>query len=209
MSKVNLINITTDAEKTMAYLARVSSEDQRDDVNLLGYCAKHGHWSVFEMADMTVEIKTSRAIAQQILRHRSFHFQEFSQRYAEVEDLSYELCGARRKDPKNRQNSIDNLNEYVKESFEDCQKQVWDLAYGFYKNSLQSGIAKECARMLLPLNTATRMYMKGTIRDWVHYIRVRTDPSTQKEHRDVAQEIKMIFATELPTVYQACLTGDK
>jgi thymidylate synthase (FAD) len=207
--EVNFINLTTDAEKTMAYLARVSSSDQRDDVGLLKYCAEHGHWSVFEMAHMTVEIKTSRAIAAQILRHKSFSFQEFSQRYASVTKDSYIEYDARSQDNKNRQNSIDNLSDPVKDSFRHVQQVVWESCHREYQALLKQGVAKECARMILPLNTMSRLYMCGSIRSWIHYLQVRGDGSTQLEHREIADKVKDIFRQKLPTTYKSCFKEDK
>jgi thymidylate synthase (FAD) len=201
--KVNLVNITKNAEETMSYLARVSSQDQRTDTKLLRYCAKHGHWSVFEMADMTVEIHTSRAIAQQIIRHKSFNFQEFSQRYASVQDNNFEVYEARSQDEKNRQSSHDDLPDSTKNWFLDLQDTVNTFAYTAYNEALDRGIAKECARTLLTLGTCTKMYMKGSIRSWIHYLQVRTHESTQKEHRDVANAILDIFKEQLPTCYDA------
>jgi len=187
-------------EGLIAYCARVSSPNQEnpDYEKLLKYCMRHGHWSVFEMCDMTVEIVTSRAIAAQILRHKSFSFQEFSQRYAEA--LACEPYYARRQDTKNRQNSIDDLPDDVKAWFEEAQKESWFQAYNRYQMALQMGVAKECARMLLPLNTQTRLYMKGSVRSWIHYLQVRCAPETQKEHRDIADAIREIFAEQFPTI---------
>ncbi|MFM1842741.1 MAG: Thymidylate synthase ThyX [Cyanobacteriota bacterium] len=187
-------------EGLIAYCARVSSPNQEnpDYEGLLRYCMRMGHWSVFEMCDMTVKIVTSRAIAAQILRHKSFSFQEFSQRYAEV--LGYEPCFARRQDTKNRQNSIDDLDEDTKRWFLDAQQWLWGRAYVAYQEAIDKGIAKECARMILPLNTQTRLYMKGNVRSWIHYLKVRNSPETQKEHRDIANAIREIFADQFPTI---------
>lgn len=190
-------------EGLIAYCARVSSPHQEnpDYAKLLHYCIQHGHWSVFEMVDMTLEITTSRAIAAQILRHKSFSFQEFSLRYSEA--LDYVPCEARRQDTKNRQNSIDDLSFEVKENFLFSQDMVWDFAYERYQQAIANGIAKECARMLLPLNTKTRLYMKGSVRSWIHYLQVRTGPETQKEHRDIALSAQTIFNQQFPTVAEA------
>ena len=201
--QVNLISITPDAEKLIAYCARVSSNNQYNPEykGLLNYCMKHGHWSPFQMADITVEIETSRAIAQQILRHRSFHFQEFSQRYAKANTITtYE---ARRQDDKNRQNSIDDLSKDTKEWWYKVQAEIASNAITLYNEALAKGIAKECARFILPLNTDTKLYMKGTVRDWIHYINLRTGNGTQKEHMDIASSIKSILIKELPTISQA------
>lgn len=206
--EVKLISVTQPVEDIspeglIAYCARVSSPNQENPnyAKLLKYCADHGHWSIFEMADMTVEITTTRAIAAQILRHRSFNFQEFSMRYATA--FGYESTPARRQDEKNRQNSIDDLPVDVKESFLFFQEQVWDFAYTRYQEAIANGIAKECARMLLPLNTKTRLYMKGSVRSWIHYFQVRCDPATQKEHRDIALAAREIFCEQFPTVATA------
>lgn len=190
-------------EGLMAYTARVSSPDQENPnyAKLLSYCIKHGHWSVFEMVDMTVEIVTSRAIAQQILRHRSFCFQEFSQRYAEVTD--FEIYGARRQDLKNRQNSVDDMSEGTKDWFLAAQKYVQHECQYLYDTALAIGIAKEQARFLLPLSTQTRLYMKGSVRSWIHYLNSRTDPATQQEHREIANKIKEIFIKNFPIVSEA------
>jgi thymidylate synthase (FAD) len=153
------------------------------------------------MVDMTVEITTTRAIAPQILRHRSFNFSEFSLRYASA--MGCEPCEARRQDVKNRQNSLDDLDDDVKEWFVDAQKQVWAHAKSLYDVALKEDIAKECARMLLPLNTVTRLYMKGSVRSWIHYFQVRCDPATQKEHRDIALAAREIFCEKFPTVAEA------
>jgi thymidylate synthase (FAD) len=201
--KVSLVHVTPNAESTIAYCARVSSphQDSPEYAKLLAYCIKHGHWSVFEMAGMCLEIETSRAIAQQVLRHRSFHFQEFSQRYAEVVDVN--IYEARRQDLKNRQNSINDMSDDDRIWFQNIQQDMKDSAIIAYKEALKRGIAKEQARMLLPLSTKTRMYMHGTVRDWIHYIQVRSDPSTQKEHRDIAEQAKVIFCNELPIIAKA------
>ncbi len=199
-----LISITPRAEETMAYCARVSNPENQDNPKidkLLAFCIKNGHWSVFEQANMVIEINTSRAIAPQILRHRSFSFQEFSQRYAAA--TGYVTYEARRQDLKNRQNSVDDLTADTKTWFEDSQREIWDLCYGKYTEALKRGVAKECARALLPLNTATRLYMNGTVRSWAHYIDLRAGNGTQKEHMDIALACKAIFAKELPVVAQA------
>lgn len=201
LNSVKLISITPNAEETMAFCARVSNPLNQDNPNiakLLSYCIQHGHWSVFEQANMVLEISTSRAISPQILRHRSFAFQEFSQRYAEADE--FHLFKARRQDKKNRQNSIDDFDNETQSWFEQCQKEIWDFAYSKYSESLQRGIAKECARALLPLNTATKIYMNGTIRSWLHYIDLRAKPETQLEHRDIALQCQQIFSMQLPQV---------
>ena len=200
---------TLTPEGLIAYCARVSSPNQSNPhyARLLRYCIRQKHWSIFEMVDMTVEITTTRAIAAQILRHRSFSFQERSQRYAEA--LDYEPTPARRQDDKNRQNSLDDLPEWVKTQFEIDQEEIWDRAYELYQESIKRGIAKECARMLLPLNTQTRLYMKGSVRSWIHYLQVRTHPSTQLEHREVAIAAMPIFNNNFPTISAALDWSDK
>jgi thymidylate synthase (FAD) len=198
--QVKLINATPKGEQLIAYCARVSSpnQDNPEYEGLLRYCVKHGHWSVFEMADMTVEIITSRAIAAQILRHKSFSFQELSQRYSAVTE--FETIEARRQDTKNRQNSIDDLSEQDKAWFLSAQSRVINEANNVYRDALDRGIAKECARMVLPLLTQTRLYMKGSVRSWIHYLAVRDSPDTQLEHRLVAQAAKQIFCEQFPVV---------
>ncbi len=190
-------------EEIIVYAARVSSPNQDNPsyANLLKYCIDHHHWSIFEMVTMCVEIETSRAIAQQILRHRSFSFQEFSQRYAAVDDFM--LYEARRQDNKNRQNSLDDLPQETKDWFLDEQKALWDVAKTRYDKALEMGIAKECARFLLPLNVKTKMYMTGSIRSWIHYLQLRTTQGTQKEHMDIANMIKNIFITQFPNIASA------
>ena len=200
---VDLIAITPDAEKLIAYCARVSSPNQENPeyAKLLAYCVKHKHWSVFEQASMTVEIETSRMISAQILRHRSFQFQEFSQRYAEA--LTYVPCEARRQDWKNRQNSIDDLDEDTKKAWAIRQENNFERSMRNYQWALEHGIAKECARAVLPMQTATRLYMTGSIRSWIHYLELRTGPDTQLEHREIALAIKDIFVKQLPVVAEA------
>ena len=202
--RVNLVWATPEAEKVIGYCARVSNPKNQKNPKvsgLLKFCIRHGHWSIFEMANMTVEINTTRGIAAQILRHRSFSFQEFSQRYAEMEGFEY-VC-PRRQDAKNRQNSWDDLEEDDKTWFEYTHKKVQDTTNDFYKEALERGIAKESARFLLPMSVKTRMYMNGTVRSWIHYIQLRTDKSTQKEHRDIAEAVKNIFIEQFPIISEA------
>lgn len=207
MSNVQLISITPEAEKVIMYCARVSNPKNQNSENtkLLNYCIKHGHWSIFEMANMVVEIETSRAIAQQILRHRSFSFQEFSQRYKEITafDDCFEIYQARSQDLQNRQNSIDNMSEDDKLWFKRTQLDIQKLAVEKYKEALNKGIAKEQARFLLPLNTKTKLYMNGTIRSWMHYLQLRCGNGTQKEHQEIANLIQTIFCENLPTIAEA------
>lgn len=200
---VKLITITPAAEAMISYCARVSSPNQENPeyAKLLAYCIKHKHYSVFEQAHMTVEIQTSRMISAQILRHRSFTFQEFSQRYAEVQD--FESYGARRQDLKNRQNSVDDLSPDVKAEWLRRQEENFARCMQHYSWALASGIAKECARAVLPMQTTTKLYMTGSIRSWIHYLDVRCSEDTQLEHREIANAIKEIFIQELPTVAEA------
>jgi thymidylate synthase (FAD) len=200
---VKLVAITPEAEDLIGYCARVSAPENqgKDASKLLAYCVKHGHWSVFEMANMVLEIETGRDVAPQILRHRSFSFQEFSQRYSKAD--TFVEREARRQDVKNRQNSIDDISEEDKEWFKKAQNIIWHNAYLFYEESLNKGIAKECARSLLPLNTKTRIYMNGTVRSWIHYINLRADAATQKEHREIAEAAKKIFCEQMPVIAKA------
>ena len=205
--KVNLISVTPDAEKHIAYVARVSNPKNQNNDNfagLLKYCIKHGHWSIFEQAFMTLEIETTRGIAAQILRHRSFTYQEFSQRYADSNLLGeIELPELRRQDTKNRQNSIDDLDDEVVEKLNKQMNTLFSSALSLYNQMLEKGIAKECARFVLPLATPTRIYMTGSCRSWIHYINLRTGHGTQKEHMEIAQECKNIFSQVYPVVASA------
>jgi thymidylate synthase (FAD) len=207
-SQVKLVSATPDAEQHMAYVARVSNPNNQDSdkfAGLLKYCIKHGHWSVFEQAFMTVEINTTRGLAAQILRHRSFTYQEFSQRYADSSLLgdSIPLPELRRQDDKNRQNSIDDVDQFVKQDFELKMQRHFVDGMKLYKEMLDAGIAKECARFVLPLATPTRLYMTGSVRSWVHYIDLRSAHGTQKEHMDVAEGVRSIFKEQFPTVSEA------
>ena len=204
---VKLVSITPDAEKTMAYIARVSNPSNQENekyAGLLKYCIKHNHWSVFEQATMTLEIETTRAIAAQILRHRSFTFQEFSQRYADTQLLeTIELPELRRQDSKNRQNSIDDLDPMVVEKLDKQMNTLFSSAFALYNQMLEEGVAKECARMVLPLCTPTKLYMTGSCRSWIHYINLRSAHGTQKEHMEIARECACIFAGQFPAVAEA------
>ena len=205
---VKLVSVTPDAEQTMAYVARVSNPNNQENPNyakLLGYCIKHNHWSVFEQSFMTLEIETTRGLAAQILRHRSFTYQEFSQRYADSSLLSetIPLPELRRQDTKNRQNSIDDIDAFVKQEFEIKMRKHFDEAMVLYQSMLDMGIAKECARFVLPLATPTRLYMSGSCRSWIHYIQLRSANGTQKEHMEIAEQCKSIFAEQFPTVAEA------
>lgn len=208
MTRTRLIWYTPEAEKHIAYCARVSSSNQENPeyAKLLRFLIENKHWSPFEMASVCFEIITSRAIAQQILRHRSFHFQEFSQRYAEATE--FELYPARRQAEKNRQSSIDDMGEGDQDWFEFAQTYIQAETLSYYEAALDRGIAKEQARFLLPLGTQTKLYMAGTVRDWIHYLSLRTDEHTQLEHREIAEEIKSTFGILFPNTDQALVATD-
>ena len=205
--KVNLVTVTPDAEKQMGYIARVSNPKNQSNpavAGLLGYCIKHGHWSVFEQAHMTVEIETTRAIAAQILRHRSFTFQEFSQRYANTNLLgTIPAPDLRRQDDKNRQNSINDIPEEQTKRLQDQIERYFAEGLDLYNELIREGVAKECARMVLPLATPTRIYMTGSVRSWIHYIDLRSAHGTQKEHMDIVEEIRGIFKQQFPVCTNA------
>ena len=208
MNPANLIWITPDAERLVAHIARVSNpanQNNPDYAKLITYLINHQHWSPLEMASACIEINTTRDIGRQILRHRSFSFQEFSQRYADVSALPEpELREARLQDTKNRQNSFDLGPGPLADRWEILQHEVYDAAVGRYREALDLGIAKEQARALLPEGlTPSRMYMAGTLRSWVTYLKVRLDPSTQKEHRQIAQRIADLLRAEVPTIMEA------
>ena len=205
---VKLISVTPDAEKTMAFIARVSNPANQDNENyakLLAYCIKHNHWSVFEQSSMTLEIETNRGIAAQILRHRSFTFQEFSQRYADTNLITENIPipELRKQDTKNRQNSTNDLGDYVKLKFQTEIAELFAHSNNLYKRMLDAGVAKECARFVLPLATPTRIYMTGSCRSWIHYINLRSANGTQKEHMDIALECKKVFSEQFPTVAES------
>ncbi len=205
---VKLISITPDAEKTMAYVARVSNPSNQDNDNyagLLKYCIKHQHWSVFEQSFMTLEIETTRGLAAQILRHRSFTYQEFSQRYADSSLLSEKIAlpKLRKQDLKNRQNSTDDLDPHLVQQLEVKMQSHFTAGMKLYKEMLDCGVAKECARFVLPLATPTRLYMTGSCRSWVHYINLRSAHGTQKEHMDIAEECRKVFTEQFPAVSEA------
>ena len=207
MNTVELISLTPNAEKTMAYIARVSNpknQNNDDYSKLLSYCIKHEHWSVFEQSFMTLQIETNRGIAAQILRHRSFTFQEFSQRYADSAQLgNIPLPELRRQDFKNRQNSIPDLPNELKKRFNTKIAAHFKDASDLYEELLAEGIAKECARFVLPLATRTRIYMSGSCRSWIHYINLRSAHGTQEEHKIIAQNCKSIFKKSFPIVSKA------
>ena len=208
MNSVKLVTVTPEAEKTMGYVARVSNPNNQDNpkvAGLLKYCIKHNHWSVFEQAHMTVEIETTRGLAAQILRHRSFTYQEFSQRYADSSLLgnTIPLPALRRQDEKNRQNSIDDIDPLTQQDFEIKMQRHFVDGMKLYKEMLDNGIAKECARFVLPLATPTRLYMTGSVRSWVHYIDLRSANGTQKEHMDIANAVRDVFVEQFPICAEA------
>ena len=201
--------VNQNAQEVISYIARVSNPNNQLNFDtaagLLKYCIKHEHWSIFEQAYMTLEINTTRGIAAQILRHRSFTFQEFSQRYADTNLLSDipKTPDLRRQDTKNRQNSIDDFGDYVKLGMQMDIAKYFEQGQKLYNSLLDKGVAKECARFVLPLATPTRIYMTGSCRSWVHYIKLRSGHGTQKEHMEIAEECKVIFAEQFPNVAQA------
>ena len=205
---VSFVSVSPDAEKLMAYCARVSNPSNQENDNyagLLRYCIKHQHWSIFEQAFMTLEINTTRGLAAQILRHRSFTFQEFSQRYADTKllETNIPLPELRRQDTKNRQNSIDDIPEAQSKMLLGRIQNYFNEGLDLYNELLREGIAKECARFVLPLATPTRIYMSGSVRSWVHYIDLRSGHGTQKEHMEIANACKTIFTEQFPTVSEA------
>ena len=207
-TQIKLVSVTPDAEKTMGYVARVSNPNNQENpkvAGLLSYCIKHGHWSVFEQAHMTVEINTTRGLAAQILRHRSFTYQEFSQRYADSSLLAKEIPmpQLRRQDTKNRQNSTDDLDPFVVQDFELKMQRHFVDGMKLYKEMLDAGVAKECARFVLPLATPTRLYMTGSVRSWIHYIDLRSANGTQKEHMNIANAVRDVFVEQFPICAEA------
>ena len=205
---VKFVSITPDAEKMMAYIARVSNPANQQNEKysgLLKYCIKHNHWSVFEQSSMTLEIETTRGLAAQILRHRSFTYQEFSQRYADTKllDDTIPLPQLRKQDLKNRQNSTDDLDEFLVQDFQLEMTKLFESSMKLYNKMLEQGVAKECARFVLPLATPTRLYMTGSCRSWIHYINLRSAHGTQKEHMNIAEECRRIFTEQFPAVSEA------
>jgi len=206
--EVKLISVSPDAEQHMAYCARVSNPNNQENekyAGLLRYCIKHQHWSIFEQAFMTLEINTTRGLAAQILRHRSFTYQEFSQRYADSSLLGDKipLPQLRKQDEKNRQNSTDDLDPMLVQELEVKMQKYFADGMKLYKEMLDAKVAKECARFVLPLATPTRLYMSGSVRSWIHYIELRSGHGTQKEHMDIANACKSIFTEQFPTVAEA------
>jgi len=208
INTAKLISVTPDAEKHMAYCARVSNPANQENEKfsgLLKYCVKHQHWSIFEQAYMTLELNTTRGIAAQVLRHRSFTYQEFSQRYADSSLLmdKIPLPELRRQDEKNRQNSIDDLDPFEVQTLELQMQTLFDSSMALYQQMLGRGVAKECARFVLPLAVPTKIYMTGSVRSWIHYIDLRSANGTQKEHMDLALSAKEIFIEQFPAVAEA------
>ena len=206
--EVKFISATPDAEKHMAYCARVSNPSNQNSDSfsgLLKYCIKHQHWSIFEQSFLTVEINTTRGLAAQILRHRSFTYQEFSQRYADTNLLNktIPLPELRRQDTKNRQNSIDDIPDYLKLTLLEDIRVHFEHGLRLYNRLLEKGVAKECARFVLPLATPTRLYMTGSVRSWIHYIDLRSAHGTQKEHMEIAELVRCIFTCQFPAVSEA------
>jgi thymidylate synthase (FAD) len=202
---VSLVHTTPDAEQLIAYMARVSNPDNQDNPEserLIRYLIKHKHWSPFEMVNMCVQIETTRSVAAQILRHRSFSFQEFSQRYAQVTEPAL-IPKLRRQDTKNRQNSIDNLDPVTVDEFNIKMNSLFELSESLYNEMLAAGVAKECARDILPLSTPTKLYMNGTLRSWLHYCDLRCANGTQYEHKLIADQVKNLIDQEFPTIYAA------
>ena len=202
---VKYVHSTPDGDNLVAYMARVSNPENQNNTEtsarLIRYLIKHKHWSPFEMVNMCVEINTTRSIAAQILRHRSFSFQEFSQRYSKALDQPGPLA-VRRQDTKNRQNSVDDIDPYTTQDFQIKADQVYDLSFRLYNEMLEAGIAKECAREVLPLSTPTRLYMNGTLRSWLHYCDLRCANGTQLEHQIIADECKELLKTHFPLVFE-------
>jgi thymidylate synthase (FAD) len=208
MDQVKLISVTPEAEKQIAYCAKVSNPNNQDNpeyAKLIAYCIKYEHWSIFEHGFMTLEINTTRGLAAQILRHKSFSFQEFSQRYADTNLLAEEipLFELRSQDTKNRQNSIDNLSVEIQTKWKSKIREHFSKSQGIYDGMIKDGIAKECARFVLPLATPTRLYMTGNVRSWIHYINLRSSNGTQKEHMDIANQCKKVFCENFPIVSEA------
>ena len=205
MHTATLVHITPDSEQLIAYMARVSNpanQSNPDATRLIRYLIKHKHWSPFEMVNMCVEIQTTRSIAAQILRHRSFSFQEFSQRYAQVAERPSAL-NIRRQDTLNRQNSIDDIDDFTKQAYQVKANLLYDHAYNLYQDMIDNGIAKECAREVLPLSAPTRLYMNGTLRSWLHYTDLRSSPGTQLEHKLISDCVKEIILNQTPRIYEA------
>jgi thymidylate synthase (FAD) len=205
MSTVSLVHSTEDGASLLAYMARVSNPSNQGSKcshKLIKYLIKHKHWSPFEMVNMCVEINTTRSISAQIIRHRSFSFQEFSQRYANVEELELPTPpDLRLQDTNNRQNSIDS-DDIDKLTWQGSIQLHYAKCYRLYNNLIKEGIAKECAREVLPMGAPTRLYMNGTLRSWIHYIDLRTSNGTQKEHQDIAIACQELIKQQFPITYE-------
>ena len=204
----SLVHVTPDGDDLIAYMARVSNPANQQKASeasgLIKYLIKHKHWSPFEMVNMWFEINTTRSIAAQVLRHRSFSFQEFSQRYSNVEDLGEPIIPAlRRQDTTNRQNSIDDINHHDQQAWLKEVDKLYKNSICLYKDMLKAGIAKECAREVLPLAAPSRLYMNGTLRSWIHYVDLRTGNGTQVEHQKIARDVKSLLSEQFPKVYKA------
>ena len=204
----SLVHVTPDGDDLIAYMARVSNPANQQKASeasgLIKYLIKHKHWSPFEMVNMCVEINTTRSIAAKVLRHRSFSFQEFSQRYSNVEDLGEPILPAlRRQDTTNRQNSIDDINHHDQQAWLKEVDKLYKNSICLYKDMLKAGIAKECAREVLPLAAPSRLYMNGTLRSWIHYVDLRTGNGTQVEHQKIARDVKSLLSEQFPKVYKA------
>jgi len=209
MHTAQLVHLTPAAEELIAYMARVSNPNNQDNpsyTGLIRYLIKHKHWSPFEMVNMCVEIETTRSVAAQILRHRSFSFQEFSQRYSKTQKSK--VIDIRRQDTKNRQNSIDDIDQFTKQDFQIKQQQLADLSFKLYEEMLAAGVAKECARDVLPLSTPTKLYMNGTLRSWLHYCDLRCSNGTQLEHKQVADSVRSLINQHFPAVSAAMWNVD-
>jgi len=206
MHSVQLVHSTQEGDALIAYMARVSNpanqNNTENSARLIQYLIKHKHWSPFEMVNMCVEISTTRSIAQQIIRHRTFAFQEFSQRYAAV-DAKPQIPHLRRQDTSNRQNSIDDLNDFTQQEFQIRTQDLFDQSAQLYNEMLSAGVAKECARDILPLATPTKLYMNGSLRSWIHYVELRCANGTQYEHKIIADQCKKQILKCFPTVYKA------
>ena len=212
MNSVKLIHHTTDGDELVAYMARVSNPSNQNNKTtspkLIKYLIKHKHWSPFEMVSMCVSIRTSRAIAAQLLRHRSFSFQEFSQRYAEVTEIP-ELPNLRRQDLKNRQNSIDDLPQSEIKEFHLGVEQLYQQSLYLYNQMIQAGVAKECAREVLPMASRTHLYMHGNLRSWLHYYDLRSDQGTQLEHREIAEGVGQLIEQCFPECWEGYMATKK
>ena len=206
MHTVDLVHSTPDGDNLISYMARVSNPSNQNNTEtsarLIKYLIKHKHWSPFEMVNMCVQITTTRSIAAQILRHRSFSFQEFSQRYAQVTDKPV-IPNIRRQDLKNRQNSVDDIDDFTVQKYQMKAQYLFEQCQRLYDEMLVDGVAKECARDVLPLASTTKLYMNGTLRSWLHYCDLRTANGTQYEHMIIADQCKELIKLQFPVTYEA------